>query len=133
MAPTNYDPDSPDEQSVPLPSAPLVILGPNIVLQPPLSRRGHGPGLIIFLPTLRGDQDTKIESRRRKPLDPAPVHKWAEEGFAVVGITINGDSTLNTTLNMAVNALVELDEVDIKDKIGVLGMRLQSLLFYFGI
>ena len=126
MAPVDYDPKSPEEQPVPLPSAPLIFLGPNIVLQPPLSRRGRGPGLIIFLTSPPGDQHISSESRTTKPLDPAPVQKWAEEGFAVVGITGGGDFTVKAALNIAVSALVELDQVDIKDKVGVLGM-MQSL------
>jgi carboxymethylenebutenolidase len=124
MAPTTYDPNSPDEQPVPIPSAPLVTLGPDIVLQPPLSRRGHGPGLIIFLPSI--EYQSEVDSRVRKPLDPAPVQKWAEEGFAVIGITGGSDSIVESTLNLAVTTLVNLDEVDIKDKLGVLGM-MQSL------
>ena len=118
MAPAVYDPTSPEEQPVPLPSAPLVTLGPNIVLQPPLSRRGHGPGLIAFLPSL--DSHPKDDTRRKR-LDPEPVLKWAEEGFAVVGITSGSNSNIKTALDLAVTALVKLEEVDIKDKIGVLG------------
>ena len=121
MAPTVYDSTSLDEQPVPLPSAPLVTLGPNVVLQPPLSRRGHGPGLIAFLPSL----DTHAEDdTRRKPLDPEPVQKWAEEGFAVVGIACGSNSNVKTALNVAVAALVKLDKVDIKDKVGILGTML---------
>jgi carboxymethylenebutenolidase len=123
MAPTAYDPTSSDEQPVPLPSAPLVTLGPSIVLQPPLSRRGHGPGLIVFLPSL----DAQVNSpRATKLLDPAPVQKWAEEGFAVIGITSGGSLTVEEGLRLAVATLAKRDEVDIKDKIGVLGM-MQSL------
>ncbi|KAF8514973.1 hypothetical protein JB92DRAFT_2811096 [Gautieria morchelliformis] len=125
MAATAYDPESPDEQPVPLPSAPLVTLAPSIVLQPPLSRRGHGPGLIVFLPSL----DPQVDSpRARKLLDPAPVQKWAEEGFAVVGITSGGDLTVEEGLRLAVAALAKQDEVDIKDKIGVLVYDPQNLL-----
>lgn len=83
--PLTYDPNSPDEQPVLLPSAPLMTIAEGIVLQPPLTRRGTGPGLIAFLPP---DGALKISPRsgHDKPLDPVPVVKWAEEGFAVIGV-----------------------------------------------
>jgi carboxymethylenebutenolidase len=78
-----YDPNVPSEAPVPLPSAPLQTLAPGITFQPPLSRRGHGPGLIAFLPPSRGT----IEKSTLKHLDPEPVQKWAEEGYGVVGVS----------------------------------------------
>ena len=118
-APTFYDPNSPDEQPVPLPSAPLQTLSetPSIVLQPPLTRRGTGPGLIIILPPSLAFQPNP----KGKPLDPEPVQKWAEEGFAVVGITAT-ETELEGAMAIAVKGLERLEEVDIKDKIAVLGM-----------
>lgn len=117
-APTFYDPTSPDEQPVPLPSAPLQIISesPSIVLQPPLTRRGTGPGLIITLPPSLSLQPNP----KGKPLDPEPVQKWAEEGFAVVGITAT-ETELEAALVKALDALEGLEEVDIKDKVAVLG------------
>lgn len=55
-----------------------------ITLQPPLSRRGKGPGLILIL-----DHYAQIESSE-KHLDPPPLQKWAEEGFAVVQLLVPG-------------------------------------------
>lgn len=119
MGPLFYDPNSPDEQPVPLPSAPLVTLGPNSVLQPPLSRRGTGPGLVIFLP----QPDKVVISSRdaAKPLDPEPIQKWAEEGFAVVGITASEDLAIEELLKQGLDALQGLDKVDTKDKFAVIG------------
>lgn len=124
-APTFYDPNSPDEQPVPLPSAPLQIVSetPSIVLQPPLTRRGTGPGLIVTLPPSLALQ----ANPKGKPLDPEPVQKWAEEGFTVVGITAT-ETELEDAVVKALDALAGLEEVDIKDKVAVLGTLIPSLV-----
>jgi len=103
-----------DEQPIPLPSAPLITLSPNAVLQPPLSRRGTGPGVILFLPNT-------ISSAESKPLDPEPVNKWAEEGFAVVGVTVSKSLSIDQVLQQALDALEALDQVDIKQNFAVIG------------
>jgi len=88
MAPPSfYDPSSPEEQPVSLPSAPPILVSENVVLQPPLTRRGGlGPILILLLPpkSTYAQRDPTTE----KPLDPEPVQKWAEEGFSVIGVTV---------------------------------------------
>lgn len=103
--------------AVALPSAPRVTLAPNVFLQPPLSRRGTGPGLVLFLP------DISFAPGESKPLDPEPILKWAEEGFAVVGVISpeRESSSIEQSLTLAVDALAALNEVDIKDKFGVIG------------
>ncbi|KJK88070.1 hypothetical protein H633G_08065 [Metarhizium anisopliae BRIP 53284] len=111
--PAFYDPASPNEQAPPLPSAPLQELSPEAVLQPPLSRRGTGPGLILLLP-----ENIERTRRKDKPLDPEPIQKWAEEGFAVVGIT--APATAIQAITDAVEALKKHDKVDTKDKIGII-------------
>lgn len=111
--PAFYDPASPNEQAPPLPSVPLQELSPEAVLQPPLSRRGTGPGLILLLP-----ENIERTKRKDKPLDPEPIQKWAEEGFAVVGIT--APSTAIQVITDAVEALKKHDKVDTKDKIGII-------------
>ncbi|KHN94941.1 carboxymethylenebutenolidase [Metarhizium album ARSEF 1941] len=110
--PTSFDPTSADEQAPPPPSAPPEQLSPRAVLQPPLSRRGAGPGLILLLP-----DETEPSRRRQKPLDPDPVQKWAEEGFAVVAIT--GPPSPAHDIADAVEALKKHAAVDAKDKIGI--------------
>ncbi|KDR83485.1 hypothetical protein GALMADRAFT_235649 [Galerina marginata CBS 339.88] len=112
---TVYDPNSPDEQLVPLPSAPLTTLAPSIVLQPPLSRRGTGPGVVVFLP-----EHVDLSTEATKPLDPEPITKWAEEGFAVVGITAFEGLSVEQSLKQGVDALEALEQVDIKDKFAVI-------------
>nr|GAT46223.1 predicted protein [Mycena chlorophos] len=108
-----YDPTSASEQPVALPSAPQTILAEGIVLQPPLSRRGTGPGIVAFLPP---DSAFQLSSKPA-PLDPPPTVKWAEEGYAVVGI-VGGDVASN--LKIALNAFLALQELDTKDKFAVL-------------
>ena len=51
-----------------------------LTLQPPLSRRGRGPGLILLL------DPTQPYHRSTKTLDPPPLQKWAEEGYAVAQV-----------------------------------------------
>ena len=120
--PTAYDPQSLDEQSVPLPNAALIQISSDIVLQPPLSRRGTGPGIIMFLPDsthlVLADQSTV------KSLDPDPITKWAEEGFAVVAITSTSSDQVPSAaqaLKEALEALQSLEQLDIKEKFAVIG------------
>jgi flavin-binding protein dodecin len=120
--PTFYDPQSLDEQPVPLPNAVLIQIRSDIVLQPPLSRRGTGPGIIIFLPDsahlVLADQSAP------KSLDPDPITKWAEEGFAVVAITGTSSDEVSSAakaLKEALEALQALEQVDMKQKFAVIG------------
>ena len=122
--PTFYDPSHPDEAPVHLPAAPRrAVAGcdsdAGLFLQPPLSRRGRGPGIIIFLPPV-----APSGTARARTLDPEPVHKWAEEGFAVVGIPAGASSpdTVGQTVQTAVEALKEASECTTKDKFAVFGV-----------
>jgi hypothetical protein len=60
------------------------IISPQITLQAPLSRRGKGPGLILVV-----NHAAEI-GKSEKHLDPPPLQKWAEEGFAVVQLVVPG-------------------------------------------
>ncbi|KAH8629757.1 NTF2-like protein [Alternaria alternata] len=75
-------PPSSSSQRAP-PPLPRTI-SPSITLQPPLSRRGKGPGLVLVL--------DHYAAREAKDgcLDPPPLQKWAEEGFAVVQLLVPG-------------------------------------------
>jgi carboxymethylenebutenolidase len=103
-----------------LPSAPLVTLAPNASVQPPLSRRGHGPGIIVVDAGLP-------ESTVEKSLDPVSQKKWAEEGYAVARVMVSKSSTaadawdINLALEKSVEALVKLDTCDTKDKFALIG------------
>ncbi|KAF2846812.1 hypothetical protein T440DRAFT_492386 [Plenodomus tracheiphilus IPT5] len=60
-------------------------ISPHLTLQAPLSRRGRGPGLVLVL-----DHYAQVEGNESKHLDPEPLKKWAEEGFAVVQLLVPG-------------------------------------------
>jgi hypothetical protein len=57
----------------------------------------------------------------KTPLDPEPVKKWAEEGFAVVGARINGGTDVSEALSTAIAALENADFVENKGAYAVLG------------
>lgn len=103
-----------EETPVPLPSAALVQLTPNVILQPPLTRRGHGPGLILLVPST-------ISELKSESLDPKPLQKWAEEGYAVVEITQSeADFDFARDLKSGLEALVALPECDETEKVGII-------------
>lgn len=129
-----------EESPVPLPSAPVIHLAGNATLQPPLTRRGHGPGLIIIV---SGDPNVPQEQpgsghgsdvRDPKTLDPLPQKKWAEEGYAVVQL-IFGDVEpgkeewdIETAFDKAIDALTTLETCDVKDRFGLIGKEDMSEL-----
>jgi carboxymethylenebutenolidase len=85
-----------------------------ITLQPPLSNRGHGPGLILIVP----EEYHKYEFMN-KSLDPEPLQKWAEEGYAVLQITVNARAS-SLPLEEALDALNSLDKCDTQDGFGLI-------------
>ena len=70
----------PSSSSAQAPPPQPQIITSDITLQAPLSRRGKGPGLVLVL--------NHYAAREAKEgcLDPPPLKKWAEEGFAVVQV-----------------------------------------------
>ncbi|KAI9039840.1 uncharacterized protein KD926_009059 [Aspergillus affinis] len=95
---------------------PANSLGPDMTLQPPLSRCGKGPGLVLLRPQSHAscaDQNTG--------LDPAPLQKWAEESYAVVQVTIDreNESPLER-VTRALDELRSLPECDDKHKFALL-------------
>lgn len=114
--PATYDASSASEQPVTLPDAPTRRINEALSIQPPLSRRGHGPGLVLFL------SNETSSAGGDKPLDPEPVQKWAEEGFAVAFVTVYPTIDVQQILAEAARALIDLgDTLDISDKFGVIG------------
>ncbi|KAF2789257.1 hypothetical protein K505DRAFT_253722, partial [Melanomma pulvis-pyrius CBS 109.77] len=77
-------PTPPSPVALSPPAPPPIILTPDITLQSPLSRRGHGPGLVLVV-----DHYAALENSASS-LDPPPLQKWAEEGFAVAQIRVPG-------------------------------------------
>ncbi|GFF55557.1 hypothetical protein CNMCM6069_009599 [Aspergillus lentulus] len=106
--------------STSLPSAPRVDLHPRVVLQPPLSRCGHGPGLILIRPSHFAECQEK-----NKSLDPEPLQKWAEESYAIVQISLDAESSgdkdcVLDAVKTAIESLDSLRECDKKDQFGLL-------------
>lgn len=124
MSPTRYDPTSEQEKPIELPSAPVVTLSEGLILQPPLSRRGSGPGLLIILPP--SDEITP-STKIVRPLDPDPVTKWAEEGFAVVSAVSSDLLDVNQTIEQALDGLDACPQVNIKLKFAVIGTLVKYL------
>ncbi|KAI0871766.1 hypothetical protein GGS24DRAFT_469960 [Hypoxylon argillaceum] len=122
-----------EEKPVPLPSAPIIRLAGNATLQPPLTRRGYGPGLVVIG---SGDSESSYKEQQEivdpsstqspRTLDPLPQKKWAEEGYAVVqlrfGNTGHGveDWDIGTGLDKAIEALTGLETCDVKDRFGLI-------------
>ncbi|XWW93355.1 hypothetical protein V2A60_001288 [Cordyceps javanica] len=100
----------------PLPSAQLQKLTLGISLQPPLTRRGFGPGLIIL--TTVHEYDEKVTHRDDAP---TPVLKWAEEGYTVVQISAAAIETSNAdqVFSVAMDALEKSDTCQPKGNVGV--------------
>ncbi|KAI9148307.1 LEA domain protein [Paramyrothecium foliicola] len=100
----------------PLPSAKLQVLAPGISLQPPLTRRGSGPGLVIL--TTATEYDEEVTHR-----DDAPtaVLKWAEEGYTVAQISTTAieSSTLQKAITEALQGFNNCDACQPKDKVGL--------------
>lgn len=90
-------------------------ISPHLTLQPPLSRRGNGPGLILAL-----DHYALIEESE-KHLDPPPLQKWAEEGFAVVQLLVPGkvEDGGEFPLDKALEALKGCEGCDFGKGVGV--------------
>ena len=109
-----------------LPSAPPKRISPHVTLQPPLTYRGHGPGLIIILP----DYNNAFLDESRKTLDPQPIQKFAEEGYAVVEIRVPSATAegkdkqlpIRSLLKDGVDALLKLKECNPNDKFGLIGL-----------
>lgn len=100
------------------PSAPCVQVTSDISIQPPLSRRGSGPGLLLLV-------SAALDlSRHEKTLDPPPRQKWAEEGYAVAQILVGENaSDVAGQLAIAMGGLERLPECT-GDKVGLVGMAM---------
>ncbi|KAJ5823717.1 hypothetical protein N7447_006057 [Penicillium robsamsonii] len=97
-----------------------VELSPYVTIQPPLSRCGHGPGLILIRPLCYATCQ-----QQNKTLDPEPLKKWSEESFTVAQITLDEKSTIDKSslrklIQEVERGLTERLECDTKEKIGLI-------------
>ncbi|CAD0045546.1 unnamed protein product [Aureobasidium pullulans] len=105
------------EKPLPLPSAPVINVSPLVVIQPPLSRIGKGPALIILI-----DQESASKPTADS-IDPPPLQKWAEESFVVARIDLSKLPTkdFKATFSNTIDAVKQLPEYDGNQKIGLIG------------
>ncbi|KAM0432043.1 hypothetical protein ACHAQK_009959 [Fusarium lateritium] len=98
----------------PLPQAKPQTVGEGITLLSPLSRRGHGPGLIILHPNSEKNLEI-IEGV------PSSLIKWAEEGYAVVEIQAKAfEKDASKVFSRALEALRSCDKLEADKKIGLI-------------
>jgi carboxymethylenebutenolidase len=108
-----------------LPETKLREHSPGITLLNPLSRRGHGPGLIVLV-SETGVKDAS--SLRIESGVPSPLMKWGEEGYSVVEIT---EATLTASPQAAIQTartiLEESDATQPKNAVGLIGKLVSDL------
>ena len=111
----------PKPSTAPLPNAPCIRVNSRITIQPPLSRRGVGPGLLLVV-----DESLNLEGHE-KTLDPPPLLKWAEEGYAVAQILAPNTpgSSLGENLGVALTELKKLESWQPRDKLSLIGEWLE--------
>lgn len=103
----------------PLPTPHLTDVAKGIFLLEPLSRFGHGPGMII----LTSGEDTAESAIAIKNYVPSSLIKWAEEGYAVVQIQKAAVNDGSNALRKAVEALDACQTCD-KGNLGIVAYDL---------
>ena len=109
-----------EESPAPLPTTQLVQLGPGISLLQPLSRRGHGPGLIILSPS------SSSGGVAIKDGIPSPLMKWAEEGYTVVELHARAWADGHDPIGVALAGLSHAEKCQPKNQVGLVCMMNSS-------
>lgn len=95
-----------------------------ITLLRPLSRKGHGPGLIILAPPPQDNNNPTTSSKEIQNGIPSLRMKWAEEGYCVAQIQPHASSSSSSSscsvLQRAVQALQACAECEPKEKMGII-------------
>jgi carboxymethylenebutenolidase len=89
-------------------------IGAGLQLLPPLSRRGHGPGMILLV----ADSESSLKIDHGVP---GTLIKWAEEGYTVVEISSRALAENSHALKEAIEALKSCAECDWDAKVGIVG------------
>jgi len=101
---------------MPLSNVKPVRLTSSLQILEPLSRRGHGPGILLIRTPAECDQANTEET-----LDPSPLQKWAEEGFVVAQLEVTDRHiTIEEDMGRAVAALVSHEKCSQKSTFGVI-------------
>lgn len=100
----------------PLPAAKIQVLKSGLSLQPPLTRRGTGPGLVIL-----ATADIYDEQVVEHDGAPTAVLKWAEEGYTVAQASQSAVDSLGieAVLTAALKAFEECETCQPKGKVGL--------------
>lgn len=111
------------EPPKPVPPQKPEEIAKGITLLRPLSRKGHGPGLIILAPpSPPSPQDNNNPTTSSKEIQngiPSLRMKWAEEGYCVAQIQPHASSS-SSALQIAVQALQACAECEPKEKMGII-------------
>lgn len=104
----------------PLPATEISEIVSGVSLLRPLSRRGTGPGIII----LTSDIDDSLAIKEGVP---APMIKWAEEGYTVIEIQAKALTTgKGDLIKSALEALNGCEKCEPKDKVGLVCQLFQT-------
>lgn len=100
-----------------------ITISPYLTLQTPLSRRGIGPGLILI-----AEENAPLGFSDR--LDPPPLQKWAEEGFAVVQLLVKDGVVdgMKMGIERAVEVLRHCEQCSVGVGVGVVCMCIFSFV-----
>lgn len=113
------------EPPKPVPPQQPEEIAEGITLLRPLSRKGHGPGLIILAPPspIQDNNDPITSSKEIQNGIPSLRMKWAEEGYCVAQIQPHASSSSassSSVLQIAVQALQACAECEPKEKMGII-------------
>lgn len=108
------------QESAPaLPQPKYSSIANGISLLDPLSRRGHGPGLIVLIH--EDDINNSHDPTILHDGIPMPTLKWAEEGYVVAEVRQQAWHDSNDPLAAAVDAIFKCDACNQKQSIGLVG------------
>lgn len=114
------------EPPKPVPPQQPEEIAEGITLLRPLSRKGHGPGLIILAPppppSIQDNNNPTTSSKEIQNGIPSLRMKWAEEGYCVAQIQPHASSSSSScsALQIAVQALQACAECEPKEKMGII-------------
>lgn len=86
-----------------------------MIIQPPLTKLGRGPGLILLVDDPAASQITSSDC-----LDPCPRLKWAEEGYLVAELMILDEGDFVLDFSNTISALKQHPANDGKQELGVI-------------
>jgi carboxymethylenebutenolidase len=106
---------APPAPPAPSPLVQLSVIRPGIALLQPLSRRGHGPGLIVVSPSSSSGGATIKDGI------PSLLMKWAEEGYTVIELGSEAFVDGKEPLEEAIAQFSQCENCQPKGKIGLIG------------